>query len=249
MCDPLTIAGIALTAGSEVANYSANQRATSARNSALSAERLRQQKYQQQAAALNLTSQNRYEDFGGQEDQKAKQLGDYFTAQSTSPAPGAAGGPPAADAMPASTSNIAVQEEAKQRGQATAFTDASAKALGNLRSFGDLLGGIGRSQARDAGQIAQIGNFETGSSGVLPYELDAAGHSGDGTKTFADILGGLGSMATGAGLSGANIFGLGGNAAGGAVNAAKTAGLVSVPGFPLGNQGALRLGSIYGGWA
>lgn len=42
MCDPITIAGIALTAGSTIANTIAANRVQRARDDALAAERIRQ---------------------------------------------------------------------------------------------------------------------------------------------------------------------------------------------------------------
>lgn len=196
MCDPLTIAGIALTAGSTVANTVAANQAASARSAALAAERARQTGLDRQSDALNATSRERYSGFEENQDAKAQEIGSYLAAQ-TAPeqAP--------AEAMPtAATSNITVQEENKQRASAKSDTDASATALGDLRSFGDLLGSISRSQARDAGQIGQIGGFKQGYANVLPYDLEAAAQKGAGLRTLGDILGGIGSLATGAGLSG-----------------------------------------------
>lgn len=204
MCDPLTIAGVALTAGSTVANYAAQQKVQRARDDAMAAERIRQQGLDKEAAALNTQSQDRYQDFEGQQDQKAGQLAEYFTGQDVAE-------PSAEAALPTSASNITVAEEAKQRAGAKAFTDRSGQALGELRSFGDLMGGLGRLQARDATEIGQIGGFKRGSSGVLSYELDDASRAGDGLKLFGDILGGVGGLATSSGLSGGSLFGAGGD--------------------------------------
>ena len=198
----MTIAGIGLTIGSTVANTIAHNQVQAARNDALAAERIRQQGLDREAAALNTISQDRYQDFVPAQAATAEGLGQYFAGEQTvDPTP--------AEALPTSTSNITVQEENKQRDQARDFTNAQGMALGNLRSFGDLLGGIGREQARDASLIGQIGGFKVGSSGVLPYELDEASQAGNGMKLFGDILGGAGSIATGAGLSGQGLFGFG----------------------------------------
>lgn len=198
MCDPLTIAGIALTAGSTVANSIASNKAAKARDQALAAERIRQQGYDQEAAALNTQSQDRYQDFEGQQEAKSGELGDYFKEQQIE----ANNAPVAGEFVPASTSSVVNQEETKQRGKARDFSNAQGEALGNLRSFGDLLGGISRMQARDASQIGTIGGFKRGSASVNPLELDAASHAGDGAKLFGDILGLGGSVSLGAGLSG-----------------------------------------------
>lgn len=149
--------------------------------------------------------------------------------------------------MPTSTSNIVVKEEAKQRDKARALTDQSGAALGELRAFGDVLGTISRDQARDAGAVGQIGGFKSGSSGVLPFELDEAGRAGDGMKLFGDILGGAGSVATGAGLSGGGLHQLptwlGGGTPGAMINT-TTGGLAP---FPAQASKFLRLGNLYGG--
>ncbi len=195
MCEPLSIAGAVLTVASIAANQAAASKVAKAREGAMSAERLRQQGYDKEADALNTTSQDRYQDFGGQEAQKAQSLGDYFKAE-------AAPAETAPTEAPASSSNIIVQEQKKQSGKAQAYTGQQAEALGSLRAFGDLLGGISRDQARDASQIGVIGGFKRGSSEVLPFELAAANNKGNGLKTFADILGGLGTVASFGGAAG-----------------------------------------------
>ncbi len=96
--------------------------------------------------------------------------------------------------------------------------------------------------ARDAGQVAQIGGFKTGSASVVPYELDKAGHAGDGAHFLGDLLGGLGTVATGAGLAGGNLPFM--------TSAATSRGVSVIPGVgtmvaAAPNQG-IRLGSLFG---
>ncbi|MBZ9936642.1 hypothetical protein LB518_10075 [Mesorhizobium sp. BR1-1-16] len=185
-----------------MANSVAQSKIENARNDALAAERIRQNGLDQEAQALNVKSQDRYQDFSGQQDQRGQQLGDYFQGQKVSQDAGnqAAAAEQAQGIMPAA-SGITVAENAKQSGKAKAFTDAQGAALGQLRAFGDLLGETGRGQARDASLIGQIGGFKKGSSAVLPYELDAASSAGDGAKMFGDILNLAGGFAVDAGLS------------------------------------------------
>lgn len=235
MCDALSIAGIALTVGSTVANYTASQQVEAARNDALAAERIRQNTLNQEADALNLQSQDRYRDVETQRATVAQEIGDYVAGQSVEPQT-------PQDILPSSSSNVTVQEEERQRAKARQFTDQAGAALGELRSFGDLLGGIGRDQARDASQIGQIGGFKAGSSNVLPFELDTASKAGDGLKLFGDVLGGAGSIATGAGLSGQGLFGFGGMTP---AAATTTAAAANIP-FPRPRPQGLVLGSIYG---
>ncbi len=233
MCDPVTLAGVALTGLSTGLNYMAQSKAAKARDGALAAERTRQNRLDQEADALNLKSQDRYQDFEGQQDERTASLAEMFTGQEVAP-------PDASEALPATSSNITIREEAKQRGKAKDFTDRTGTALAELRSFGDLLGGIGREQARDAGSIGQIGGFKRGSSGVLGFELDEASQAGNELKFGADLAGGFGGLALNAGLSGASPFGggsagivkdpwAGTRAVGGVVD--PWAGMRSKPGF------------------
>lgn len=194
ICDPLTIAGIAATVGGVGANFAAQQQQEDARSGALAAERIRQQGFDQQTAALNTQSQDRYQNFQGQQDQRAKSLTEMFQAPAQLP--------PGADPMPASSSNLVVQAETDARGAARERTDQRAAALGNLRSFGDVLGQTSRLQGRDAGLVGQVGNFKKGSSNVLGLELDAANSAGGDMRMLGDVLGGLGRVGVAAGLSG-----------------------------------------------
>jgi hypothetical protein len=206
MCDPVTIGGIALSAGSMVMNNMAQAKVDKAREGAMTAERIRQNQLDQEAMALNAQSQGRYEDFQGQQDDKSAELAQYFQTQNQ-PIPQEQGTP--GETLPTSASNIVVREQQKQAGKTKAYSDQQAAALGNLRAFGDLLGDTSRLQARDASQIGILGGFKKGSSQVLPYELEAANNKGSGLRTFADILSLGGSAATGYGLQkgGYNLFG------------------------------------------
>jgi hypothetical protein len=200
MCDPLSITALALSAGGAAAQSVAASKAASARNDALAAERIRQNAFDQQAAAVNTQAQDRYQGFGDQQEERTAQLGDYFAGQA---APEQTAAPAS---MPVSTSNITVREEGKQRDAARDYTDNQARALGDLRAFGDLFGTIGRGQARDAGTLGQIANFKQGQASILPLTLDAAASAGSGYDTFGRILSGLGSVAGMAGASGVNPF-------------------------------------------
>lgn len=196
MCDPITIAGVALTGLSAGLGSMAQNKVAGARADALAAERIRQQGFQQQQQTLNTQAQDRYQDFGAKQDEKAKSLSSYFTtAQPSAPAPALA-------ALPASESNLVVQEQGKQADAAKARTDQIGAALGDLRSFGDLLGSTSRMTARDAGYVGQIGNFMRGSQSVLPYELDAASRAGDQMSFLGSLARGLGATGVSAGLSG-----------------------------------------------
>ena len=203
MCDPMTIAGIALTAGSTVANTIAANQQAKARDQALAAERIRQGKLDRENEALNQTSRDRYQDFEGQQQERGSKLADYFTENEANTAD--ANQQAVQDMLPTSGSDITVREQAKQSGLAKAFTDQQGQALGNLRAFGDVLGSIGRDQARDASSIGQINSFKRASSGIVPLELEAANEKGAGARLFGDLLGLGGGLALNKGLSGGTL--------------------------------------------
>lgn len=227
MCNPMLIAGALLTAGSVVSNNIAAGKAEKARNGALQAERTRQSGFRDEAMALNESSQDQYANFGDKQAAKAEQLSDYYQSQQ-------AATPLANAAVPTSASNVTVQEDAKQRGLAKLYTDKTGAALGQLRAFGDEMGGAGRAQARDAGQIGQIGGFMRGSQGVLPYELENASHAGDGLRTLGSLMGAGGSALTMGGLSGVGAAG----AAASAGSASAPAAFLSAPATSLGTGAA-----------
>lgn len=143
---------------------------------------------------------HRYDGFAGQQAERSRSLGELFTAGGGTPAAGAAAAVPT-EAMPASTNTAVVQEQAKQLGKARTFTEQQGRALGELRSFGDVLGQRSLEQRRDAGEVDMLSGFKRSSSAVVPFELENANHTADGTKTMADILGAAGRIGMTAGLS------------------------------------------------
>lgn len=201
MCDPLALAGAAMTVGSSVMGGMAASKADAARADVMRNERARQDALDREADDINVRSQDRYQDFGAKQEERAQKLGDYFKEQSI--ANSAAGAQEAEAAVaPPSSSNITVQEIAKQSAEARDFTDRQGAALGNLRAFGDHLGEISRGQARDAGYIGQVGGFKKGSAAVMPMELEVANSAGAGLKKFGDILGLGGQFAMGQAMQG-----------------------------------------------
>jgi hypothetical protein len=198
MCDPLTIAGAALSASSMIANNAAAAQVNRARDKAMMAEADRQRGLREEAAAISDQSRDRYTNFGQQQGDAKKKLGDYF-AENTNR--GAAQEPPAAAG--AGEGNVAVNAEiGKQLGKARTYGAQQNEALADLRAFGDTLGGIGVNQARDAGYVGQIGGFKKGSADVLPMELEDANSKGSGMKMLGDVLNLGGRVGMAAGLAG-----------------------------------------------
>lgn len=237
MCDPITLGGLALSIGSTVAGSVAQGQVDDARSGRMSAERGRQAQYNQQADAINDRSQGRYGNFQEQEDAKAKEVADFYKANTSAlPTGGSTSG-----AMPEAGSNILVQEGKKQMDRVGRFGTQQSEALGKLRSFGDTLGGISREQSKDAGELGKLGSFRRGSAGVLPLELEEANSAGNDMKLFADILGGAGKVGTMAGLSGGT--------GGGIMNVSATGGMkpgASVEGSPIINSGGGIFSRMFG---
>lgn len=239
MCAPL-IAGLVLSAASVAANSIGASQVADARKDDQEAERIRQQGFDKEAAATNLQSRGRYQDFSGKQADRATELGDILGKNAT-PAT------PSATLMPQSGSNVVTTENAKQGAAATAYGQQQSGALGTLRAFGDLLGEDSRLQGRDAQTIAQIGDFKRGSAGVLQGELAADNSAGQGAQMFGDILGGIGGLASkgvGGGI-GDSLGGMFGGGGGGVVSSAPSFAYTNTQPGAIINGGTFRSGSLY----
>lgn len=190
-----------LSGGSVIANSMAANAQAKAQAAAMEAERIRQRQYDTESYALNDASRNRYEDFQTQQADRSSQLADMF--KSTTDAPPAE---PVA-ALPQSSSNLVVQNDAKQSADAKAKTNAQADRRGAVESFGDLFGTISRAQGRDAGQLGMIGSLRRGSQNVLPLELQAAQEKGRGWMLLGDLLNLGAGLTTMPALTGTSLFG------------------------------------------
>lgn len=234
MCDPLTIAGAALSAGGIAANSIGQSQAASASNRAYEQERQRQAALRQEAATVQAHSDQIYQGFAGKQADRAADLTTYLRSNQL-PAQGAGTTveAPTGGASAGGAGNITTQGETAQRAKADAFAGQQADALGQMRSLGDLLGTSALTQARDASQIGQIGNFMRGSASILPSELNAASHAGDTFRTLGGLASGLGRVGISAGIGGNSISSLfGGGAASGAnVASVPTFASSAGPGF------------------
>lgn len=198
--DPITLAiiGAGLTGGGSWLNSSAMDTVNNARSGIINAERGRQQGFDTETGKLNDQSLGRYVNFDTQMSDKAKSLSDMFKTPIVTPNTQYTGAP-----LPPSNSDLTNREITTKNGIAQAYVDHQGDTLGNLRSFGDLFGGIQRGQAKDAQLVGQIGGFKKGSTAVEQLELDNANRAGNDTKMWADIASGLGKVALTAGLGGA----------------------------------------------
>lgn len=213
MCDPLSITGALLTAGSMAAKYAASKQASAAQKRVLEEEAAAQSAYDDRASAINQQSQDRYANIDETQDTKKSELSDYFTKHSGQIADSSDANT-AASKLQSSSKNLLNRETSKQLASANAYGDQQNSALASMRSFGDTLADINREQGQDAALLGEIGGFKQGLSSILPYKLEDAANKGSGLSLFGDVLGvagmatGLGGMAgLGTGASGAGIGG------------------------------------------
>jgi hypothetical protein len=193
--DPFTAAGLAMTGGSVIANLFKDDEERRQRELALRNAELMDQAYAQQNQQILGQARNRYANFGGGMAQRGREIGDFLVTQSV---PSQGGGntsavPGQAAAKPSSA--ILANEQGKQTGVAQAFNRQQGQALGDLRGFGDYLGGVNRMVGRDLNDLSTNMNFRRGVMNLLPAQLAAAEDAGRGLGNWADLLRGGGMTA------------------------------------------------------
>lgn len=194
MCDPLSIAGAALSIGGMVAQNQGAKAAVSAREGVMNAEAARQAAIRDQQKATFDTSLNQLDQPAQQADLKKNQDARAAAVNSivtpTNPAVPVTGSAP----------TIVKSTIAKALSDALAYGKKQGIAQGNLAGYGDLNFDNGVNLARSGIRQAQLGNFSAGSSAVVPSELEAANRKGAGMRSFGQVLSGAGQLA---GLGGA----------------------------------------------
>jgi hypothetical protein len=202
----LTIGSALASVGSAALNGAAQGQVNAARGAAQRAENERQDRWEEQIRKLREQSLGRFANVPSDMAGRAQTVADFYKASGGSlPSSGVTAG-----VIP-QTNGLVAREGTNQMNKVAAFNDQQGKALGNLRSFGDVMAGANRGVAIDNGLISGIDSMRRGSSTVLPLELQNANNAGNGLKTFADILGGLGKVGMSAGLAGGwdKLFGVG----------------------------------------
>ncbi len=197
MCNPSLIITGALMAGSMVANRAAQNKVTKARNSANSAESIRQEDFRrQQAAMFEDTSApfNRADQEAGI-DEAAASREDSLIGNLKALSPGDI---PTAGSAPQVVRDNLAKELNRSLGEGKDFATRLARlgAPGEnqlTNSFGLLRG----AQDQD-----RLGSFSRGSSNILPLEFQAANRRGDSLSTLGSVLGSLGSVTSGIAATG-----------------------------------------------
>lgn len=211
MCDPLTIAGLALSTaggigqGQTKANFvdevnAQNKRAYAMSQQAREAERTRQRAFEtEQNAKFDETAAGMSrERFDADQAANVQNFTDMLAATPAALAPG--------DLLPGGdTASTAVQADAaRQTAKAAADTRKRVKALAELTSYGTTGGGRARDFAGAADFVSTLGGLRRGSLGVSRQEqaIQPADVT-PGNSTFADILSGVGGIMS---YGGKNLF-------------------------------------------
>lgn len=197
--DPLTLAllGGGASLGSAFFNSQAQDKVDAARNAVIQNNRAQQAALDTQAKGITDQSLGRFSNFGTQQAADASTLSAMFNTPAAAPTD-----PNLIAALPASTNDVVNREIANKGDLATAYGVQQGNARGSLRSFGDLMGSISRSQAGDTQAIGQLGNFKAGDTAVTNIALDNANRAGNTDAAIGNLLGGAGKVALTAGLSG-----------------------------------------------
>lgn len=196
--DPLTLAllGGASTLGSMFFNGQAQDEVNAARNAVIQKNRGQQAALDTEAKGVTEQSLGRFSNFGDNMNADATKLSTMFNTPAAPPTD-----PHLIAALPASTNDYVNREIGNRGDIAKAFVTNQGNALGKLRSFGDVMGGISRDQAGDTQHIGQLGSFKAGDTAVTNIALDNANRAGNTDAAIGNILGGLGKVGLTAGLS------------------------------------------------
>ncbi len=202
LCEPASIAGAAMIIGSTLLSQQAASKVQKARNSASSAEALRQEDFRrQQAAAFDTTSEGftrKRQDEGINTAALAREESLGGNLKGFSP-----GDVPTTGSAPKIVQENLAKELSRSLGEGKDF----AKRLARFGAVGENQFGNTVTLGRGAQDQARLGGFSAGSSSILPLEFQAANQKGAGLSTAAGILGGLGSAANVAGATGGLTFG------------------------------------------
>ncbi len=203
MCDPLSIAGVALTLGSTFLSSRAASKVERSRNTAINTETNRQEELQKRAQATLLqntkkfTPENVNQGIQAAEDARTERLQGNVT-----------GGDTLADVnFGPSTPNIVREDAARRVNEGLASGKEFAGELAGLGAFGEQQFGTRLDLSRLAESMGAIGTESRNSSAILPLELNKANRAGDNLTGFADVAGGLGSVANFGSALGVNPFG------------------------------------------
>jgi len=189
----MTIAGIAAQVVGTKMQNDKSKKAQNQRNAAIDGNNLRRKRFEAEAKASTDKSRDMFEDDSFDSGNEASQNKYAALYNNTINTPNYA--------MPKIGNAPAIVEEtmANEMMKAAAYNKQQGEAKAKLASLGDYLATQVNPQfSKSAETTAMIGNFMQGDSGVLDSELKSAEASA--YSPTAQILSGVGSAATGAGL-------------------------------------------------
>lgn len=180
----------ALMAAGTTANYMAAKKSQAAMNDMQSLELERQKKHRKDSDALlgdSLKRSDADSAEGGIQDAEAKRSAEYANVLQPKTEGGAASD--LANQLGVSANNKVISTEVGSRNSAANNTNAVlASAMAKLGGYGDNMLSTNIRNNRFLQEQQQIGNFMQGSANVLPFEMEAASHKGDGLKGVGDLL-------------------------------------------------------------
>jgi len=202
MCNPVAI-GLALTAAGTAAQVAGQRKAQKAMEGAREAERIRQKGYQDESTAV-LDKSMANADKSAQDSQEAEALAkrkaDAADATASVRAPVEATGANLAGDQTANT--VIETERAAQAAKNLGYAGQQGGAKASLLAANDLNFANAIANARAQQDHARIAGFSKGSADVLPIEMEAASHRGDGLKTLGQglqVAGTIAGLGAGAG--------------------------------------------------
>lgn len=208
MCDPLTIAGLALTAGSFVTSAFANNQVEDARSKVALAETTRQEDLQRRAIGKVDAATERFTP--EILNQGIEQAAQARTDRLQNNAEGAGDQSPNDLPLTASAPRIVRETAARELNKGLEEGKSFAARLGRLGAFGENQFQNRLDLGRLSETLGQIGTESRNSAAITPLEFQTANRRGDTLGGISDILGGLGSAANLGSAVGFSPFGTGG---------------------------------------
>lgn len=190
MCLPLAVIGALAAAGGMGMQYAGQKKADHALSRAFSAERGRQQAFQQDQIGAykdSLDSVARMATPEAQDAAAANRL-NAFKAVTLDANPAVTGYLPSAGSAPQIVADAGAAAGAREN----ATTSKLSQALANMAGMGDLQFGTDINIGRNSQKIGQIGGFMRGSMDALQPELDAAKLKGQGLRTLGGLAQSIG---------------------------------------------------------
>ncbi len=193
MCDPLTLAGLALTAGSFVASQVSQNQVSRERGNVALAESTRQEALQRRAIGQVDTATERFTP--EVLNQGIEQAALARTERLQGNAAGAGDQSPNDLPLTGSAPSIVRETAARELNRGLTEGKSFAARLGRLGSFGEAQFQNKLDLGRLSETLGQIGTESRNSAAIVPLEFQSANKAGRTAGGISDLLGGLGSVA------------------------------------------------------